>query len=139
MHVLLYLTKANISKFHCKLRQAARLENAIICALINFCKQIYFENLTQNLCHKKVWLFFEIAKVYKNHASKKANILKVVDLILFLYRGIWSSLFLNLPAFWNFAHPPAIQFVNSPIYWVKSPMGVAALMFSTPVGKHYLH
>ena len=40
---------------------------------MNFCQQIYFENLTQNLCHKKVCLFFEIAKVYKNHASKKSK------------------------------------------------------------------
>ena len=67
----------------------ARLGNAIIPALINFSKHKFltadlFLELAQNLCTK----IFEIAKVYKNYASKESKYSKVVDLIHFLYRGI---------------------------------------------------
>ena len=78
MHVLLYLTKANSSKFHCKLGQAPRLENAIIPAFINFCKYEFlptdlFWEFEPKFMSQKSDFLKKIAKVYKNYASKKSK------------------------------------------------------------------
>ena len=55
--------------------------------------------------------------------AKKANILKVVDLILFLYRGIWSSLFLKLPAFLKFCSSPSNTICKFPHLFSQVPYG----------------
>ena len=89
---------------------------------MNICQQIYFENLTQN-CHKKVTFLKKLLKFTKIMLAKKANILKVVDLILFLYRGIWSSLFLKLPAFLKFCSSPSNTICKFPHLFSQVPYG----------------
>ena len=55
--------------------------------------------------------------------AKRANILKVVDLILFLQRGKYSSLFLKLPSFLKFCSSPNNTICKFPHLFSQVPYG----------------